>query len=202
MFELRGCTVKSVVDATGAVHTAAPGDPMVGATVRDLPYRRLVDLDPAFQFGSQIWGLGITVRAATGESLSGTMYTATLQQLWYARAPGDFAAGLGGAYQSVLTDLQWSPPGGAYRSRVLSDLRGNTRLSIRLACFAYKNSPGPGFSEGELVGTIGPAAAGAPAHGVTARQLVHGGVSRRSCRSTARRSTPHRSRSTRSGGGW
>jgi hypothetical protein len=176
-FDLVGCGIKSAVDRNGTVHTAASGDTIVGGTVEAFPVGRLVDLDPSFQFGSQVWGLGVRITTTTDESVTGSMAAATLRELWGRRTPDGFAKGLGGAYQSVLTNLEWSPPVGPFQSGVLGWLTQSSRLSIRLACYAYNDKPAtPGFRQGQIVGTIGPSAPSEPDHGVSARRLVHGGT--------------------------
>jgi hypothetical protein len=178
-FFLQGCTVRSVVDGSGAVRRATAGDALVGGRVESTnspTFAKIVDLDPEFQVGSQIWGLEVQASAASGGGcLRGRMRTATLRDLWTARAPGGFAKGFGGSYQSVLTDLNWEP---ASKSPVLEELRhaSPTTLSIKFVTYAYDAVPGsPRFNQGRVVGTIGPARPGEPEHFVAARRATDAG---------------------------
>ncbi len=179
-FVLSNVTVKRGVDGTGTVVTRPDQDRLIGATVTNA-LARLVDLDPAWQTASQIWGLELTVADSSGGGFVGTMTTAALRDLWGARAPGGFSRGLGGVYESVLTNVRWNPTIGPLASVVLAALRSTsaTRLSVRLAVYAYDSDPGtpPGsngnYTVGHIVGTIGPAPAGEPEHAPNARVLFN-----------------------------
>lgn len=179
-FVLRTITVKRALDATGAVKNQAAQDSVVGSTVSG-SLARLVDLDTSIQSMSQIWGLDVTVADSAGNGFTGTMVTATLRDLWPARAPGGFAGGFGGTYQSVLIGVKWTPKTGALPSPVLEALKTASvnRLSIRLAVYAYDANPGtlatpnPNFTVARLVGTIGPAPTTEPDHVPNARRMIN-----------------------------
>ena len=173
------CTVRSAVNAVGAVKQSPADDALVGGSVEttNMPiFAKLVDLDPEFQTASQVWGLELKVSVPSGSgSFTGRMATATLRDLWPRRAPGGFAMGFGGTYQSVLSDLAWKPAAG---SPVLEGLRQASpgRLSIKFAVYAYDANPASQrFTRGRVVGTIGPALPGEPEHFVAARRADAGG---------------------------
>jgi hypothetical protein len=180
-FSLKDCTVRSAVDSTGAVKKTAADDPIVGATVEstNLPqFAKLVDLDPEWQFSSQIWGLelAVTLPSSAG-SFKGRMTTGTLRDLWLARAPGHFAASFSGGYQSVLTPVVFNPPTGPTRSPILDAIHEANRLSIKFVLYAYNKKQGTsGFATGKIVGTIGPSAADEPDHFLAARRLEPTGL--------------------------
>ena len=166
-FSLQGCTVRSTVDASGVVHQTAADDALVGGSVDASPQGKLVDLDPAFQSGSQVWGLGLRVSAASGGGrVRGRMTTATMRDLWVRRGPEGFSKGVSASYQSVLTDLRWEPGSG---SPVLEELRrvSPERLSIKFVAYTYDFM---GSKTGRIVGTIGPVQPGEPDHFLAARR--------------------------------
>lgn len=180
-FAFRTVTVRRALDAKGAVKSSAGDDAVVGSTVSS-SLARLVDLDQAVQSVSQIWGLDVTVADSSGNGFTGTMSTATLRDLWSLRAPGGFAGGIGGTYQSVLKNVKWKPDTGAIPSPVLQALKSAspTQLAIRLAAYAYDAVPGvppnpnPNFTIARLVGTIGPSLSGDLDFVPNARRLIDG----------------------------
>lgn len=166
-FSLQGCTVRSTVDASGVVRQTATDDALVGGSVDASPQGKLVDLDPAFQTGSQVWGLGLRVSAASGGGrVRGRMTTATMRDLWVRRGPEGFSMGVSASYQSVLTDLRWELGSG---SPVLEELQrvSPERLSIKFVAYAYDFM---GSKTGRIVGTIGPVQPGEPDHFLAARR--------------------------------
>ena len=180
-FQLRGCVVRSAVDASGTALSAPAQDTLIQGSVASTDgtgVARLVDLDPQHQIGSQIWGLEIRVQDSASQGFTAVMETASLRELWDARAPGNFSMGLGGTYQSVLTPVTWTPASGPMQSALLQALRtaSPNRLSIRLVCWRYDSSSGPTFGFGQIVGTIGPSAASEPARFIADRRLVHAGA--------------------------
>jgi hypothetical protein len=165
-FSLQGCTVRSTVDASGVVRQTAADDSLVGGSVVASPRGKLVDLDPDYQFGSQVWGLELRVSAASGGGrVRGRMTTATMRDLWFFRGPEGFSKGVGASYQSVLTDPIWDPGSG---SPVLEELRrvSPERLSVKFVAYAYDT----GSRTGRIVGTIGPVQPGEPDHFLAARR--------------------------------
>ncbi len=172
-FSLRECTVRSAVDASGVVRRTVAEDALVSGPVVASRPAKLVDLDPSFQTGSQIWGLELRVSAAPGGGrMGGRMATATMRDVWFERGPEGFAKGVSAAYQSVLTDLSWEPGSG---SPVLEELRriSPERLSVKFVAYAYdadNNPNNPQFTRGRIVGTIGPVQPGEPDHFLAARR--------------------------------
>ena len=173
LFFLQGCTVKTALDRAGA---AAGGDSLVGGTVETTNLQgiaKLVDLDPEFQQGSQIWGAEIKVSEARGGgSVTGTLVAPSLRDLWGNRVPrGDFSLDFGGVFQSVLTRVTFSP---TLTSGVLQELkaRSPTTLSIKFVLYAYQFRRGAaGDSLGKIVGSIGPALPDEPTHFLAHRRL-------------------------------
>jgi hypothetical protein len=182
-FKLQKCIVGSAVDASGTVLSATAQDKLVQGPVTSTATTiegRLVDLDPDYQTGSQIWGLEVNVRDTGGEGFSGKMDTASLRELWGTRGPGKFSLGFGGTYQSLVRDITWTPFVGPMESPLLGALRtaSPNLLSIRLVTSRYDASPpSTGFLVGQLAGTIGPATATEPAHFIPDRRVLHAGTS-------------------------
>ncbi len=179
-FYLDNCTVRRVVDASGSAKTTAGADPLVGGSVTmtgDPAIAKLVDLDPDWQFSSQIWGAKVRVELGAGSGqVEGTMKTAHLRDLWFGRVPSaPGPPGAGGVYQSVLRDVRWT---GGSTSTVFAQLKAAspTTVSIKLAVYAYEiDDAAARFRFGKVVGTIGPARADEPAHFVVGPVLDAGG---------------------------
>lgn len=179
-FLLQNCKVKTAFDKTGA---AAGGDALIGGTVETTSTpvtAKLVDLDPQFQTGSQIWGAQIKVsEAAGGGSVTGTLVVPSLRDLWMERVPGaGFALGFGGAFQSVLINLSFSA---TLTSSVLRELKvkSPTTLSIKFVLYAYQAKQNAaaftaGDSLGKIVGSVGPALVDEPAHFLAERRMEGG----------------------------
>jgi hypothetical protein len=155
-FGLENCTVTSAVDAAG---NAANTDPVVGGKLEstNLPsFGRLVDIDPAFQTASQIWGLEFKAGLKSGAGdFTGKLQPVNFRDLWQSRAPGGFAGGFGAVYQSALIETKFT---NIDSSPVLKALSKEAAISIKFAVYAYDAMPGsPTFTTGKIVGTIGPA---------------------------------------------
>ncbi len=169
-----GCTVTAALGAGGA---AAADDPILGAQVVGNPKgspAKLVDLDSEQQMVSQIWGFDVQLVSASGSTLvTGHFQVAAFTDIWFravdAGSGGD--APMGACYQSVLTPLVW---GDVAASPFLRELRaaGTEGLSIKFNLDGINMQSGtPTFTQGRVVGTIGPARAGEPAHFVAGRLL-------------------------------
>lgn len=167
--------VTSFVDNSGQLHTG--GDPLIGASFGSyMPQQipaKLVDLDTQQQGVTRLFGLHLQLTPADGGSqvLQGLWENGgTLLNLWtrVPSAQGDSA--YGGAFQSVLQNLQWSGGG----SSLLQQLQeaASQGLSVRLNTYGYQNlNTSPGFRTGLITGTIGPQLAGEPLH-LTPRLLL------------------------------
>jgi hypothetical protein len=143
---------------------------------------RIVDLDPEQQLASQIWGLEVRfVDPGGGDGTPprtlarGDFEPAGFVDAWQrstGRSTSD--AGLGAAYQSVLTGLTWAEgERSAFLGRLRESVEGAGMLSIKFNVDRYGMDPyDPGFLQGRIVGTIGPAAASEPRHFVRGRHLM------------------------------
>ena len=176
-WRLLGCQVTGAFGPDG--RPAAANDPVNSCLVADSDRAtagKLADLDPEQQLVSQIWGLTVRIATADGETLvQGRFHPAAFIDLWdrYPFATGDLPAGA--MYQSVLTDLDWEK--GVEASPMLSALRAASQqsgmLSMKFNVDLYDlNFQSPTFTQGRMVGTIGPARAGEPKHIVLGRQFM------------------------------
>jgi hypothetical protein len=161
---------------------AASEDTVLGCQVADAaqsPPAKLVDLDPEQQLVSMIWGLQVRLVDAAGATLlTGTYRPAAFMDIWD-RCPSARGDELAGAmYQSVLTDLQW---GDLSASPFLQQLQAGASdglLSIKFNVDAFDATVGsPTFTQGRIVGTIGPATTAEPSTFVAGRQFMAPGLS-------------------------
>lgn len=177
-FFLQNCTVRRALDTSGAVKQTTAQDGLIGGEVEttNTPnFAKLVDLDPEFQTGSQIWGLELQVSLASGGGhFKGKMKRATLRDTWFGRVPSladPFARGIGGVYQSVLTGVTWDT---SSTSPIFNALRGvaGQKLSIKFVLYSYDDrTTSATFNNGKVVGTIGPYMTNEPDHFLAARSL-------------------------------
>ena len=178
-FQLRGCVVRSAVDASGTALSAPAQDTLIQGSVASTDgtgVARLVDLDPQHQIGSQIWGLEYRVQDSASQGFTAVMETASLRQLGRPR-PRQLLHGAGGTYQSVLTPVKWTPTScrcsrrcsrrSARRARTGS--RSGSSAALRLQFRAHVRLRA-------IVGTVGPSAASEPARFIADRRLVHAGA--------------------------
>jgi hypothetical protein len=177
-FRFEGVTVRSaVLDDTGPA-----ADPVVGLrfVTRGLVPAKLVDLDTDQQLVSEIFGLTLALVDAAGAILvEGTMRPAAFTDIWRrgtGGGGGDEAACA--AYQSTLGDLRWGATSSSPLLQRLRDAAGDGPLSIKFNLDGYSmgrtapdGAPNPRFARGRLVGTLGVAAPGEPAHTVLGRQF-------------------------------
>jgi hypothetical protein len=126
----------------------------------------MVDLDPDWQFSSEIWGLSVRLSDPKTQELAfeGTfavsafrdLFTRQLTQALAKKIPNGQPSG--GRYISVLKNVRWGPV--ADRSPVLQQLRQSTdddEVSIALNVFGYYYSDADGrHTTGAIVGCIGP----------------------------------------------
>lgn len=176
-FRLLGCKITSAWTPSGRVLAS---DPVLGYGVADSDGRvpaKIVDLDPEQQMVSTIWGLEVRITEANGNTvLRGEFEPVAFIDLWQrAAAPGDDAQ-LGSMWQSVLKNLWWGDVSASPFLRDLQQAVGqHATLSIKFNVDGYNMTPNtPGFTCGRIVGTIGPAAPGEPAHMVIGRQFMAG----------------------------
>jgi hypothetical protein len=168
--------VTSFVDSSGQLH--AGGDPLIGASFASyMPQQnpaKLVDLDTQQQGVTRLFGLYLQLTLAGGGSavLQGLWENGgTLLNLWTRVPSGQGDSAYGGAFQSVLKNLQWSTIAGSSLLQQLQEAAGQG-LSVRLNTYGYQNlNTSPGFRTGLITGTIGPQLAGEPLH-LTPRLLL------------------------------
>jgi hypothetical protein len=139
----------------------------------------MVDFVPDLIQVPEIWGLAVDLGSDESGRLRGRFRVAAVQDLWLTRSSDGLAdarnsaslgglddSKMGGMYQSVLTDVQWTK---SDLSPLLGELRRaslDRYLSIKFVLDRYRQDPAdPKFTYGRIVGTIGPAIAepaGAP----------------------------------------
>ncbi|HEX8158754.1 MAG TPA: ferritin-like protein, partial [Solirubrobacteraceae bacterium] len=172
-WRVRDCNVTSVLSTDGR----PAGDPLTSAVVahaNDRVSAKLVDLDPAQQQVSMIFGLRLALRFPDGrEGFSGAFKPAPFSDIWLRCAASPGMHGLSATYQSVIEVEQW---GDESMSALLQELREATAgelLSIKFNVDGFDPvSTSPTFTWGRIVGSIGPYAAGEPHHFVAARLLA------------------------------
>jgi hypothetical protein len=165
-------TVRSAVGDDGSV---VDGDPVLAMRLvsSGRPAAKLVDLDNDQQMVSMVYGLEVTLRDAAGQVfLVAAMEPVPFSDIWRRGSTGSGDEAASAYYQSTLAVTRW---GDVSSSPFLTQLRaatGDGPLSVKFTTDGYSmNSAGPGFRRGRIVGTIGVAAAGEPAHTVLGRQF-------------------------------
>lgn len=171
------CTVQAVYYADGTVCTSPEQDPIIGAAFMGANQQhiaKIVDLDPEQQMVSEIWGQHVQLGLySLANSLTGRYEVAAFTDIWF-RAVGAGTAGdapMGASYQSVISELRWSE---TITSKFLAELQGLNldKLSIKFNLDGINLTSGtPTFTQGRIVGTIGPAFENEPDHFVAGRLL-------------------------------
>lgn len=173
-WQFLNCTVQTAVTADSTVWNSTNPEPIIGATVNstdDPVTAKLVDLDTEQQMVSQIWGLQIKVAITDTDYFVGNFRVISFNDIW-ARVPNGQQDWMFGAYyQSVLDDVTW---GTQITSPFLKQLQSASpnQLSIKFVVDAYQDLFYlRNFTQGRIVGTIGPALPGEPVNFVLGRQL-------------------------------
>ncbi|MEA2338166.1 MAG: hypothetical protein QOE82_2173 [Thermoanaerobaculia bacterium] len=156
-FSINACPITSIVMDGGDTETGTVDTAQTGV---------LVDLDTEQQMVSMVFGMILEITVGTA-SVTGTFRPVNFFDIIFGRANGaggDEAASA--AYQSVLTDLQWS---NASQSTFLSALYAASpkMLSIRFIVDGFHNVS----HHGRVAGTIGPYFDGEPMTFANARFL-------------------------------
>lgn len=174
-WQFLNCQVQSVVYDDGSIGSAAVDDPVIGSPVQgtDQPQiAKLVDLDSEQQMVSEIYGFQVQLTDSSGSAaLVGNFEVAGFYDIWFRATVGGGDAPMGAFYQSVLTNIQW---GDVSNSQFLKQLMAASPdlLSIKFNLDGIDmNSNSPTFTQGRIVGTIGPATADEPRHFVAGRLL-------------------------------
>jgi Ferritin-like len=170
--------VTSTYAADGTLTTDAGKDGLVGGRLVDDDLRtngKFVDLDPSDQLITELYAMRPKLVDAEGRQvLRADVVTTAVEDIWLRSMS---AAGIpypAGAYQSVLTGLEWADD---LDSPVLAALRACTqegRLSIRFAMDSVElgfAGPSDKTTFGRIVGAIGPYYAGEPKRFVAGRRL-------------------------------
>jgi hypothetical protein len=168
---ITSCKVTSAAFADGTVARSPADDPVIGAIISQIGRARLVDLDPEQQMVSQIWGMRLTLASAAGAAaVTGDFKVAPFSDIWSGRLAGagggDFA--MSAYYQSLITGIAWI---NLFGSRFLDELKrasDPTSLSIKFNVDGFDQTR----HVGRIVGTIGPASGGEPAHFVVGRHCM------------------------------
>ncbi len=179
-FRLVNCSVKQVCYPDGSKTADADQDPVIGKNVTgplNESSAKLVDLDPQFQFSSQIWGLTLCIYGNDFELLlSGKVAPSGFKDLQYRNLPPiQNGQPLGASWTSVLYDLEWGEKAG--ESKILSELKDRSAdsgmLSCQLVSFGYyKHIGGERFTLGRLLGTVAPYVDGDPQQFAPARRII------------------------------
>jgi hypothetical protein len=171
-WQFLNCQVQSVVYNDG---TVSSDDPVIGSPVQgtDQPQiAKLVDLDSEQQMVSEIYGFQVQLNDFSGSAvLVGNFEVAAFYDIWFRATVGGGDAPMGAFYQSVLTNIQW---GDVSSSPFLEQLMAASPdlLSIKFNLDGINMTLGtPTFSQGRVVGTIGPATVDEPKHFVAGRLL-------------------------------
>jgi len=176
-WQFKNCTVRSAVDATGNIFQTSAADPVIGACVDSVnspSTAKLVDLDTDQQMVSEVWGLKVKVAISDTDYFTGLFRVAPFDDIWQRLQNPNSGSGdsvFSAYYQSVLDLVTWSP---FSQSPLLSALKqaSPASLSIKFVVDSYQtNSQQPDFTEGRIVGTIGPQGADEPPHFVIGRFL-------------------------------
>ena len=176
-WQLKNCTVQAIVYTDGTVCSTGADDPIVGSAVQGTnqpQISKLVDLDPEQQMVSEIWGLQIEVGApGSPSSFVGNYKVAAFSDIWF-RAVGSGGGGdapMGAFFQSVIERVKWNEISGSRFLQELNDASPN-ELSIKFNLDGINmDSSSPTFTQGRIVGTIGPAHESEPKHFVAGRLL-------------------------------
>lgn len=184
-FRLLDCKVQNVYQDASKPNELSKGDKTRELWVSGSNNRvgaKLVDLDPQWQYSSQIWGLTIRLNDSDGNDLLvGQFEPAAFRDLWIRQQlpRADWDQPASAAFQSVLTNLQWIE--GLSQYPFLEALRKITeevqeadrKLSIRITTFGYKRDPKVNrFRLGRVVGVIGPYTPNEPDSFVLGRRMV------------------------------
>ncbi len=180
IFRLVNCSVKQACYPDGSQANDSEKDPIIGKNVSgplNASSAKIVDLDPQFQFTSQLWGLKLCIYDNENEVLlSGTVEPSGFKDLQF-RQFKDVINGqaLGASWTSIISDVQWGE--NANKSKILSELKRQWEktklLSCQLVSFGYYKEIGSErFSLGRLLGSIGPYLEGEPKQYPQARRII------------------------------
>ncbi len=195
-FQLRNCTVKSVVAASGSVDDdALIGVPLI--TTDDPSAAKIVDLDVYQQGVSTLYGMQLRLQLSEDVSITGDVDPATLNLFWFNAVlptrswePSDYVQdsfggdmNACGVFQTIVrVDASNWPKN---PSSVLHQLQESTQqvdgkwlLSFKFVLDGYQNVPqNANFRLGRITGTLGPVLPEEPAYNPGQRWLMPRGFS-------------------------
>lgn len=176
-------TVTQVTYLDGTTATTPAQDPIIGMplTSLDYPYKgKMVDLDPEQQMVSEIWGMSVILGDKTnpGNGLfQGGYRPSPFFSLW-AKTPSQLkpqpsSQAFAAVYQSVLENITWGNVSGSRYLQELQSTTQNSSISIEFNLDSYhKLNPGASsFTQGRIVGTVGPYFSGEPFSFVPGRYI-------------------------------
>jgi hypothetical protein len=174
-----GCNITSAWLSDGK--PAAANDPVLTYLVADSDRTvaaKLVDLDPAQQGVSEIWGMEIRIANGQGHTLMRAKYeTAPFIDIFQRWPSGTGDGSASAMYQSVLTDIEWGDTSGSPFLQQLQNAASNGLLSIKFNVDAFDaNYQSPTFTLGRVAGTMGPAGDSEPRHFVIGRHFMTTGL--------------------------
>jgi hypothetical protein len=175
-WRLSGCAITAAA-WDGQVATTSQGDPVVGLPLKNSSDRvdaKLVDLDPDQQMVSTIFGLEVRITdpASGAVLMTGQLTPVPFMDIWGRGGGGDTGASV--FYQSTLVDVTWGDLSASPALQALQKATIPGQLSMRFMLDSY-NMAGAKRGYGRIVGTIGPALTGEPAHFVAGRHLASTG---------------------------
>ncbi|MCD4485281.1 hypothetical protein LQR31_12430 [Chromobacterium vaccinii] len=177
IFRFVSCSVTGA-SLNGKPITSSAQDPIIGLAMENADQRapgKMADLDPQQQMVSQIWAMQVRLTDDVERALFiGDMLPVGFMNLWQRQQQGVRSDQLLAAnFQSILENVQWN---GQIHSPVLEAMRQATQnglLSIEFNLFGYGRDPSiPRYTQGHIVGTIGPYHEREPRHFTLGRQMT------------------------------
>lgn len=177
IFRFVSCSVTGA-SLNGKPVTSSAQDPIIGMAMENADCRapgKMADLDPQQQMVSQVWALQVRLTDNVERALFiGDMLPVGFMNLWKRQQTQAFNdQTLAANYQSILENVQWH---GHSHSPVLEAMRKATQhglLAIEFNLFGYGRDPSiPRYTQGHIVGTIGPYHEREPKHFILGRQMT------------------------------
>jgi hypothetical protein len=170
--------VTSCHSADGTRVTDARKDPLVGGRLVDDGLRtngKFVDLDPSDQTVTELYAMRPCLLDSAGEQvLRADVLTTSVEDIWLRALTPVEVPYPSGAYQSVLTDLEWAGPSDSPLLRALRAESEDGLLSIKFTMDSVElgfGAPSDNVTFGRIVGAIGPYHSGEPKRFVAGRRL-------------------------------
>jgi hypothetical protein len=128
---------------------------------------KLVDLDPDQQSLSQVIGVALNLKTASGAGFQGVLEPCNLQDMWPSAPNPEGDAGGSNAsstFVSILSSVQWTNSDKIAALKLLRGVTQNSQLAIRfvVGSFFFTDPSDPASGYGTLTGSIGPHLDGDP----------------------------------------